>query len=301
MSRLVKTLGVLGGIAGACFAWGLVEATRFRIKRVNLPILPGLGASIRVLHISDVHLMSSQRSKLRFLRTLADLEPDLVVNTGDNIAEASAILPFQASWGRLCQVPGVFVFGSNDYYAPTFKNPLQYVTHGPSSYDDQPRTALPWRELRDAMTSTGAWHDINQARTRLQIKGYTLDFRGTDDAHLNLDDYAEVAGPPAPDADLTIGVTHAPYARILNGMTTDGVDLIMAGHTHGGQVCVPGYGALVTNCDLDRKRVQGLSSHEFEGKTSALHVSGGLGTSPLAPYRFACPPSVTLLTLTSRN
>ena len=73
--------------------------------------------------------------------------------------------------------------------------------------------------------------------------------------------------------------------------------LTIAGHTHGGQVCVPGFGALTTNCDLPADRVKGLSEHHTEGHHTWLHVSAGIGTSPFAPYRFACPPEVTLLTL----
>jgi hypothetical protein len=102
-----------------------------------------------------------------------------------------------------------------------------------------------------------------------------------------------VAGAFAEDADLALAVTHAPYLRVLDPMAADGADLIVAGHTHGGQLRVPGYGALVTNCDLDTQRARGLSSHG----DSALHVSAGLGTSPYAPFRFACPPEATLLTL----
>ena len=106
-----------------------------------------------------------------------------------------------------------------------------------------------------------------------------------------------VEGPADASADLNIGVTHAPYLRLLDAMTADGMDLIFAGHTHGGQVCVPGYGALITNCDLDPARVKGLSTHTAGGHTAHLHVSAGVGTSPFAPYRFACRPEVTLLTL----
>ena len=83
----------------------------------------------------------------------------------------------------------------------------------------------------------------------------------------------------------------------------DGVGLALAGHTHGGQLCLPGVGALVTNCDLDRGRASGLS--QWPGRTGTseatgdmyLHVSAGLGTSPYTPVRLACPPEATLLTL----
>ena len=109
-----------------------------------------------------------------------------------------------------------------------------------------------------------------------------------------------MVGPPSDGVDLSLGVTHAPYRRILDAMTADGVELILAGHTHGGQVCVPGHGALTTNCDLPTDRVKGLSEHRLEGHHAWLHVSAGIGTSPFAPYRFACPPEVTVLTLVAR-
>ena len=114
---------------------------------------------------------------------------------------------------------------------------------------------------------------------------------------LGVGSYDEVAGPFDSDADLTMGVTHAPYLRILDGMADDGADVILAGHTHGGQLCIAIVGALVTNCDIDRKRAKGLSSHG----DSVLHVSAGLGTSPYAPVRFACPPEATLITLSARD
>jgi predicted MPP superfamily phosphohydrolase len=80
-------------------------------------------------------------------------------------------------------------------------------------------------------------------------------------------------------------------------MSDDGCRLILAGHTHGGQLRVPFYGALVTNCGIDRARARGLSRYE----NAWLHVSAGLGTSPFAPVRFSCPPEATLLTLVANG
>ena len=87
---------------------------------------------------------------------------------------------------------------------------------------------------------------------------------------------------------------------MLSGLVDLGADAIFAGHTHGGQVCVPGYGALVTNCDIPREQVKGLSTWTSRGRSAALHVSAGLGTSIYAPVRFACPPEATLLTFLPR-
>lgn len=299
MGRLAKGVGVLAGLGAGCFAWGLAEAAMFTVRHVTLPVLPSGGRDLRVLHVSDFHLTTRQHLKLDFIRKLSALEPDVLVNTGDNIAEADAIFPLMAAMNKLRFVPGVFVFGSNDYYAPQPKNPLAYVTRGRSYVKGEP-DRLPTEELRERMEGVG-WLDLTHRRATIDVAGYRLAFRGTDDAHLDRDDYSQVAGPADADADLNIGVTHAPYLRLLDAMTSDGMDLIMAGHTHGGQVCVPGHGALVTNCDLDTARVKGLTRHTAGGRTANLHVSAGVGTSPYAPYRFACRPEVTLLTLTSRH
>jgi predicted MPP superfamily phosphohydrolase len=90
-------------------------------------------------------------------------------------------------------------------------------------------------------------------------------------------------------------VVHSPYRRALDAFERNGYGLVLAGHTHGGQVCLPGVGALVTNCDLPRDRVRGLS----RWGASWLHVSAGLGTSKYAPFRFACRPEASLLTVVS--
>ncbi|MEY2673290.1 MAG: hypothetical protein RLZZ508_1167, partial [Actinomycetota bacterium] len=87
------------------------------------------------------------------------------------------------------------------------------------------------------------------------------------------------------------------YLRVLDAMVEDEIPLILAGHTHGGQLCLPFFGALVTNCDLDTRRAKGL--HKYQD--AWLHVSAGLGTNPFTPVRFACRPEATLLTLTAAN
>ncbi|GAB3625108.1 metallophosphoesterase [Mariniluteicoccus endophyticus] len=298
-----RVLAATAGFGAACFGYGVaVEARRFTLRRFTAPVLPAGAAAVRVLHISDLHLLPGQRTKREFVRGLASLHPDLVVNTGDNMATPAALSAVLDTYDGLLDVPGVFVWGSNDYHGPGFRNPLTYFA-GPSKPGadrDHPPAELPWRELGEAFTAHG-WQDLTHRRATLALDDLVFEFRGTDDGHLGRDRYAEVAGPPSPGVDVSVGVTHAPYLRLLDAMTSDGCDVVMAGHTHGGQVCVPGHGALVTNCDLDTARVKGLSTHTAGGRTAALHVSGGLGMSPFAPYRFACPPEATLLTLTARD
>lgn len=286
------------GVGVACLAYGIgIERTAFQVRRISAAVLPPGAESLRLLHVSDIHLLPRQTRKRDFLRGLAGLQPDVVVTTGDNIAAHDAIGPLIDSLGRLVDVPGVFVFGSNDFEAPRFTLPVRYL-FGSSTPRERAAKPLPTEDLRAALEGIG-WTYLEERRAELQVAGQTLRFRGTGDAHHHRDDYAAVAGP-APDDALEIGVTHAPYRRILDAMTADGVRLILAGHTHGGQVCVPGHGALITNCDLPPENAKGLFEHTVAGRTAQVHVSAGVGMSPFAPYRFACPPEVTLLTLTAR-
>lgn len=293
-----RVAGRLALVGAACVAYGLVEARSFRVRRVTVPVLPPGSPRLRVLHLSDAHLTAGQGPKRAFLSALAGLEPDLVVNTGDNIAHADALEPLLQAYGRLLEVPGVFVFGSNDYSAPKLTNPLGYLARS-TTHEGIPddREDLPTQELRTGLAS-GGWQDLTGRRATIEVQGVRLELRGTDDAHLHRDDYSLVAGPPAAGTDLAVGVTHAPYARVLDAMAADGLPLLLAGHTHGGQVCVPGWGALTTNCDLPTAQASGLSRFRSGEREPWLHVSAGIGTSPFAPYRFACPPEVTVLTLT---
>lgn len=294
LRRTFGGLAAAGLVTGAAaLGYSLWEARQFTLRRCEIPVLPRGSGPIRVLQLSDLHLTPSQSVKHDWLRSLGDLKPDLVIDTGDNVAHPEALPYLKDALGSLLDVPGVFVMGSNDYYAPVVKNPLRYLASGS---DRQIRgAALPTDELRSLFVDSG-WHDLDNHRASLRIRGQRLDFAGVDDPHIFRDRYEDVSGPVDPEASLTIGVTHAPYLRVLDAMANDGIPVVFAGHTHGGQVCVPGYGALTTNCDLPTRQAKGLSRH----LTSWLHVSAGLGCSPYAPIRLACRPEVSLVTLVAR-
>ena len=141
---------------------------------------------------------------------------------------------------------------------------------------------------------------MNNARTTLKAGGRAIEIVGVDDPHIGRDEYDLVAGPASAAADLRLGLTHSPEPRVINEMAADGFDLVLAGHTHGGQVRVPVYGALVTNCGLHRSMARGLHRWPSPDRRTWLHVSAGLGTHPTAPIRFSCPPEATLLTMIPR-
>jgi uncharacterized protein len=299
-STAVPTAVLATGAATVAYA-SLVERTRWTLRRFDVPVLPPGQPPLRVLQLSDLHMTAGQRSKQEWVAGLADLAPDLVVTTGDNLAGMDAVPPTLRALEPLMELPGVFVLASNDYYAPRPKNPLKYFKTDHKRVHGDP---LPWRELRDGMTARG-WLNLTNARGALTVGGRRIAFAGLDDPHLKRDRYDDVAGPADPDADVRIGLVHSPEPRVLDRFTADGYDLLLCGHTHGGQLRVPFYGALVTNCGIDRQHVRWL--HRWAEPTPEhptgtwLHVSAGLGTSPYAPVRFACPPEATLLTLTPRT
>jgi predicted MPP superfamily phosphohydrolase len=304
-ARLILPAGAALAGAGALAYASLVERNAFALRQAEVPVLAPGTAPIRVLHISDVHLTPGRKRLMSWLADLDQLEPDLVVNTGDSIAHPDSIRYLVDSLGPLLDRPGVFVYGSNDLYRPTPKNPARYLWE--TSARRYPRTEpdLPWQKLGDAMTNRG-WLDANNHRGRIKAGGLDIAVAGVHDPHIKRDRYDEVAGPADPSADLRLGIMHAPEPRVMDRFAADGYDILFAGHTHGGQLCVPGYGALVTNCSIDRARVSGLHQHPsadapaLDGRRSWLHVSAGLGTSPWAPARFACRPEATMLTLVPR-
>ncbi len=308
MHPLSKLAAGTVGLGAACVGWAsLVERHLYAVRRTILPVLPDGAPPVRILHVSDLHLVPRQRHRIAWVRDLAGLEPDFVVNTGDNMSDLDAAPAVLEAMDPLMRLPGAFVLGSNDYFAPTPKNPLRYF-RGPSRREDLlSKRELPWQDLADAFTRAG-WIDLDNARRRTLIGDLQVELVGVDDPHLHYDRYADVAAPAAQETALTIGVMHAPYLRVLDAMAADGARLLLAGHTHGGQICVPFHGALVTNCDLDTSRVKGVSrwwpgaagrpSSEAPQDAAYLEVSAGLGHSKYAPGRFACRPEATLLTLT---
>lgn len=308
-----------GALAGAgLLGYSLIEARRPVLRRVEVPILAAGEAPVTVLHLSDLHLTDRTEARVAWVRALAQLEPDAVAVTGDNLSFASGLEPLGRALEPFLGLPGAFVLGDHDYRTTLFKLPTRYLRSDPAcAYDgvDPAEVELPWREVRDLQAS-GGWADLDNARGELAVRGRHVELVGVDDPHADRDAYPEPVAPApagAPQAaphirsregrPLRLGLLHAPYRRVLDAMSADDVDLALAGHTHGGQLCVPGYGALVTNCDIDTSRASGLSQYPgLIGSPQAadhmyLHVSAGLGTSPFTPVRLACRPEATLLTL----
>lgn len=305
ISRTALTaLGAVGAVGVGTAIWGIgIERHLFTVREHELAILPTGARPLRILHVSDAHMAPWQHRKQEWMSRLADLSPDLVVNTGDNLGHTDGIVGIRRAFDSLRGIPGVFVHGSNDHTAPSPRNPLKYFT-GPSQRVRKAES-LDTAGLDSYFTDELGWADLNNAATRLEVAGLRVDAFGVSDAHRNWDRLGvlpplveELRRDGAPD--LTVGVTHAPYRRVLDAFTSFGADLILAGHTHGGQVRLPGFGALVANCDIPLRQARGLSEWTALSRTVPLNVSAGLGHSIYAPVRFACRPEASLLTLVPR-
>lgn len=298
-------LGAVGAVGAACAVWGIgIERYLFTVREASVAALAPGASPIRVLHISDAHMAPWQHRKQDWLASLAGLQPDLVVNTGDNLGHRDGLEGIRRAFAPFAGIPGVFVHGSNDVQGPSPRNPIRYFS-GPSQRHRAPEI-LDTEAMDRYFTDELGWHDLNNAATRLRVAGNSVDLFGVNDAHRDWDRLdalpAAIDSLGEQDAGASVlGVTHAPYQRVLNRFTDLGADAIFGGHTHGGQVCLPGFGALVANCDIPLKQAKGLSSWAHGDRRIPLNVSAGCGHSIYAPVRFACRPEATLLTLTARD
>lgn len=297
--------GLLAAGAGIFAYSSLIERNAFAVREESIDVLPDGAAPIRILHLSDLHLAPWQKRKVRWLQSLAALKPDLIIATGDFLGHESAVPAVREAMSALAGTPGVFVHGSNDYFGPHLPNPLRYLWR-PSTVDSS-RDQLDTAGLEGVYAALG-WQNLNNASCELTVNGSQLVFAGTDDPHLDRDSLdsvtraaASIVASRAYAPSAVLGVTHAPYRRVLDGLTALGAGALFAGHTHGGQVCLPFVGALTTNSDLPVAFARGLSTWKHDSRETHLNVSAGIGTSIYAPVRFFCPPEAVLVTLRARH
>lgn len=301
----LTALSVVGAVGVGAAVWGIgIERYLFTVREATASALPPGSAPLRVLHVSDAHMAPWQHRKQDWLASLVELEPDLVVNTGDNLGHRDGLDGIRRAFAPFEGIPGVFVHGSNDVHAPAPRNPMRYFT-GPSKSHTEP-ARLDTPAMDRFFTDELGWTDLDNAAARMHVAGRDIDLFGVDDPHRSWDRPDVLPGAldglgPRDAGIARLGVTHAPYQRTLNAFVDLEADALFGGHTHGGQVCLPGFGALVANCDIPLKQAKGLSTWSHSGRTVPLNVSAGCGHSIYAPVRFACRPEATLLTLTARR
>ena len=159
-ARAITSVTAVAGLAVIGYA-SVIERNWFALRELEVPVLPRGATPLRVLHVSDIHLTPGRHRLMAFVRSLASLGPDLVVNTGDSIASAEAVGPLLDSLGPLLDVPGAFVYGSNDLYSPRPRNPARYLWRTSAGEHGHDQPDLPWAELGAGMSAAG-WLDLNR-------------------------------------------------------------------------------------------------------------------------------------------
>lgn len=285
----------LTGLAGvASLAWAAgVERRWYTLRHAVVPVLRDPAARpLRILHLTDLHQLPGQQHRLDFVEACARTGPDLVVVTGDLLEADEAIDDVVASLSSALRGrPGVAVLGAHDYWGPRFKQPWLYLT--------APAHRRYGRRLDTARLvsglEAGGYQVVDDRRAGVKTPSGFVDIAGLGDPHVGYDRPERVDwSKPDQDVVLRLGLVHAPYQRSLERFDRTGFDLVLAGHTHGGQVRVPFVGALTNNTDLPLRHSRGLFRY---GCDLWVHVSAGLGHSRYAPIRFCCRPEATLLDL----
>jgi len=255
----------MGGWPGAL--WGrLPGATDVVVLRDTLAI-PGLERPLRLAFASDLHIGPTTPPALleRAFDALAEASPDLLVLGGDYVFLEATARTAETLRGLVARVPAatkVAVLGNHDLW-----------THH----------AL----LEEALWEAGAQVLINRAvrlpdpHGEVAVLGLDEPWTGQPDAELAL---------VGVDADVRLAVVHAPEG--LHHLEDRGIALLLCGHTHGGQVALPGPRPLIVPGPTSRRYPYGR--HELSGLT--LYVSRGLGGIEV-PVRAWAPPDVLLLEL----
>jgi predicted MPP superfamily phosphohydrolase len=280
--------GAIG--AGAIAAvYPFVERRRYHLGRRAVPVRPAC-PPLTILHLSDTHLTAGDRKLARFLGELPKTvgTPDLVLATGDLIEDDGGIEPFlEAVEGLRGRLGRYYVLGSHDYYQSKMKAPTHYLSAGRGPAGARPADV----DRLEAGLSSQGWISLGNRTELLQHEGRlgAIRLAGVDDPYLGRHRTDHIAR--GRDDVAAIGLTHAP--DVVSEWILNGYDLVLAGHTHGGQLRFPIVGAAVTNSSLPTALAAGL--HRVGA--GWLHVSMGLGTSRYSPVRFLARPEATLLEL----
>jgi uncharacterized protein len=232
------------------------------------------------------YLTRRDHRQARFLASVP--RADITVITGDILGEPEAVefasRALRPVRGRL---GSVFVLGSNDLYAPRRMNYLRYLI--PASRRARYLGMRGRAHDLVRLLEREGWVHLRNRKYERRSNGLAMEVLGLDDPHIHRSD-PRVAPRTRPDA-FGLAVVHSPDPA--PELAALGYDLVVAGHTHGGQVRLPLVGALVSNCSIPPRLARGLSRIG----PAYLHVSPGLGTSKYAPFRFLCRPEATLLEL----
>lgn len=262
------------------------DRSGFRVQPLHVPC-PALERPLKILHLSDTHLLPGDRRKLEFVQRVTDADYDFVFHTGDvaETPEAEPLVPSMLT--RQPRHGAYLVPGNHDHLRLSalegWGEFLLGKQHGPERLTDVAR-------MKANYEAGGRWRVLLNERAAHTIDEREVVVAGVDDPWSDRGDLqATMHGLKR--ADVLIGLVHVPTD--LASFAQRGFHLVLAGHTHGGQVRLPLVGALRTQCDLPNRLARGL--HYVE--STAVHVSQGLGAGKVVRVRVLCPPTAYVITL----
>jgi len=245
------------------YARGCRNAAEIEIRHNDLKVagIPGAFDEFTILQLSDLHVDMNAKAMERLAVILRELRYDLCVLTGDYRGETYG--PLHAAMDGMARL------------RPLLKSPL----YGVLGNHDSIRMVPGLEELGICML-------LNECAT-IERAGQRIHLAGIDDAHFYRVDNIEKVASGIPHGEFSILLSHTP--EIYRQAAHAGFNVLLSGHTHGGQICLPGGIPLMLESDLPRRMGAGpWTYHQMAGYTSV-----GAGSS-IVPVRFNCPPEITL-------
>lgn len=280
---LTLVLLVLAAVAACLLAYAsLLEPRWLRVRRrvLRLSSWPASLDGFTLLHISDCHLRKRPGLEDRFLRRAATLTADLTVITGDLLSGPSAIPRLRQALAPLAGRTVYAVPGNHEHYE------YPWGIHRRANFTA--KRLMDTAAIMSALESAGVCVLRNRC---VQVGGGDASFTlaGVDDMFARRDDLP-AALRDAPSGNALVLLCHSP--DVLADAAARGIPLVLSGHTHGGQVRIPGLGAPFTATRYPLPRACGILQRD----ATLMHISPGLGTTTV-PFRFRVRPEVTLLEL----
>lgn len=252
-----------------------IEPERLVLRKVRIET-PKLKQAVRILHISDIQAGSIGEYEKEVFARIAELDPDLILNTGDYLQEVPPVT-FESEWPKL-----VDLFRSVE---------PKYGIYGVFGDTELELYRVPEESLEPLELLSSRTVEIDTGSGILSVHGLSLYQSNKGEwAQRTVDQWLE----QSEDVEFRILMGHSPdYAM---GMAEEPIDLCLAGHTHGGQVRLPFYGPLTTYSEVPKDWARGFRRIGIP----YLNVSAGAGSNRhdgLPPIRFNCPTEMTLIEL----
>jgi predicted MPP superfamily phosphohydrolase len=262
------------------------DRTGFTLQALHIPCR-GLQHPLKLLHLSDIHLLVRDRAKQKFIRHVTDADYDFVFLTGDIAEETDAEALVPSLLTRAPRYGAFAVLGNHDHRRLSIQDSLKELFTG-EFLDRAAMSDIP--PMKRRFEGGGAWRVLVNETALVEVRNQTIAIAGVDDPATRHGDLQRTM-QHVKRADVLIALVHVPTD--LASFSQYGFQLVLAGHTHGGQVRLPFIGALRTQCDLPRHQARGL----FQVGRTWVHVSQGLGSGKLLRLRALCPPTAYAITL----